>query len=312
MARSSAPRPRPTPAASLAAARALSASLPDLLVEARRVALTVAAGWHGRRQVGAGEAFWQFRPFAPGESATRVDWRRSARDEGLYVREREWQAAHTLWLWSDLTVSMDFVSTLGRVSKRDRAVVLMLALGDLTARAGERIGLPGYLKPTAHRLAAERLAAALPQAAAAGAFPDAQDAQAVRRFADIVVFGDFLDAPEEVGRRIEALAATGARGHLVQVLDPAEESFPYQGRTEFRDPETGARLTTGRAETWRAAYREALGAHRDGLRVLAQRLGWSFLVHHTDRPAAEPLLALHARLGGQAAGMRAGAGGGAA
>ena len=64
---------------SLTEAKGIAAGLPDLLVEARRVASTVLAGWHGRRVAGPGETFWQYRPFTPGEAAATVDWRRSAR-----------------------------------------------------------------------------------------------------------------------------------------------------------------------------------------------------------------------------------------
>src|SRR5580692_11962120 len=77
--------------------RTLAAAMPRLILEARRVAATVLHGSHGRRRVGPGENFWQYRRFVSGEPASRVDWRRSARDDHLYVREREWEAAHTVW-----------------------------------------------------------------------------------------------------------------------------------------------------------------------------------------------------------------------
>ena len=81
--------------------RTLAASLPRLVLEARRIAANVIHGLHGRRRAGAGESFWQYRRFVSGEPAQRVDWRRSARDDHLYVREQEWEAAHTVWLWPD-------------------------------------------------------------------------------------------------------------------------------------------------------------------------------------------------------------------
>ena len=286
------------------AAKSLSSTLPDLLVGARRVAATVAAGWHGRRQAGPGETFWQFRPFSAGESITRIDWRRSAKDDHLYVREREWESAHTVWLWPDLSPSMEFRSRLAATSKRDRAVVVTLALADLLARAGERVGLPGILKPTPSRQAAERAADAVVQLAERRALPDPTP---IRRFSDVVLIGDFLDRIETIEATCARIAGSGARGHLVQVMDPAEETFPFAGRTEFRDPETGERIVAGRAETWSEAYRERLAVHREALRALAARLGWTFMLHHTDRSAAEPLLALHARLGaGGGANIRAG------
>ena len=94
-----------------ARARRLRASLvPDLLVEARRIVNTVIAGWHGRRRRGIGENFWQFRPYVEGEAMSRIDWRRSARDDHTYVRDREWEAAHTVWLWADPSPSMLYKS----------------------------------------------------------------------------------------------------------------------------------------------------------------------------------------------------------
>src|SRR5262245_36392058 len=73
----------------------LLTAIPRLVLEARRVAASVFHGLHGRRRAGPGENFWQYRRFMSGEPASRVDWRRSGRDDHLYVREREWEAAHT-------------------------------------------------------------------------------------------------------------------------------------------------------------------------------------------------------------------------
>lgn len=287
-------RPPAPETAPLPRAKALSAALPDLLIQAQRLSATVVAGWHGRRRAGPGEQFWQFRPFAPGEPVSRIDWRRSARDEHLYVREREWEAAHTLWLSADLSASMDYRSDLAEVSKRDRALVLLLALADLAARGGERVGLMGLSRPVAARDAAERIAATLALTPPDTALPQAG---AVRRFSDVVLLGDFLDPVDDLIAWVERLAGLGVRGHLVQVLDPAEESFPFSGRIEFIEPETGARLMAGRADAWGEIYRTRLAERRDTLDRLTRRAGWSFLVHHTDRSAAEPLIALSARLG---------------
>ncbi|MCX5495213.1 DUF58 domain-containing protein [Kaistia dalseonensis] len=283
---------------SLAEAKGLADSLPGLLVEARRIATTVLAGWHGRRRSGPGETFWQFRPFVAGEAPGRIDWRRSARDEHLYVREREWEAAHTIWLSADLSTSMDFRSRLAVASKRDRAVVLTLAIGELLAAAGERIGLLGLSDPILARNAAERMAETLahldkPQ-------PGLPEAHRLSRFADLVLIGDFLDPLDEIEAALAAYARHGVTAHLVEIRDPIEETFPYAGRTEFRDAESGAVYTVGRAEQIGADYRRHLLARREHLAATCRRLGWTHLVHRTDRPATEPLLALHARLSDRA------------
>ncbi len=277
----------------LTEAKIIAEAMPDMLIEARRVAATVIAGWHGRRTSGRGETFWQFRPFVPGEAAASIDWRRSARDEHLFVREKEWEAAHTMWMWVDLSPSMDFRSRLATVSKQNRAIVLTLALADLLATAGERIGLLGATDPILARNGAERLAAALPLAARD---PQAPNTRSLRRFADVIMIGDFLDPWEETEKTLTAILGAGAHAHLVQVVDPIEETFPYAGRTEFHDPETGARHLVTRAERYRDEYHDRLAALRDRLAEICRRLDWTFLIHRTDRPATEPLLALHARL----------------
>src|SRR4029079_10712295 len=87
--------------AAVGKSRKLAARIPRLILDARRVAATVIHGLHGRRRAGPGENFWQYRRFVSGEPAQNIDWRRSARDDHLYVREREWETSHTIWLWPD-------------------------------------------------------------------------------------------------------------------------------------------------------------------------------------------------------------------
>lgn len=276
----------------VAEGRSLAARLPDLLVEARQVAGTVAAGWHGRRRAGIGEDFWQFRPFGSGEPIRGIDWRRSARGETLFVREHELQNAHTVWLSVDLTSSMNYRSQPSLASKRDRAVVLALGLAELLSRAGERVGLAGDPSPVLSRLGAERIAEKLARVGT-DARPPIGD---VRRFNDVVVIGDFLAPPEEIAAFLKPVLGAGARAHLVVIVDPAEESFPFTGHVRFIDPETRASLVAGAAEDWRTEYLQRLRRHRAGLEALTATSGWSLLVHHTDRPAVEPLLDLHVRL----------------
>src|ERR1051325_6103632 len=123
--------------AAVGKSRKLAARVPRLILEARRVASTMIHGLHGRRRAGPGENFWQYRRFVNGEPSNSVDWRRSARDDNLYVREREWEASHTIWLWTDRSPSMDFVSKLSEWSKLDRALVVSFALRSEERRVGK-------------------------------------------------------------------------------------------------------------------------------------------------------------------------------
>ena len=275
--------------------RTLADAMPRLILEARRVAATVIHGLHGRRRAGPGENFWQYRRFMSGEPAQNVDWRRSARDDFLYVREREWEASHTVWIWPDRSPSMAFASGLTTDSKLERGLVVAFALAEVLVQGGERIGLPGLMRPTASRNVIEKMAQAiLHDPTERGSLPPsfAPSAQA-----EIVVLSDLWSPAPEVLATLGQLSGTGAHGHVVQIVDPAEETFPYSGRIEFTEPEGAGSVTAGRAEAWRNDYRALLARHRGQIRAETDRLGWTFVIHRTDRPASELLLALHSRMG---------------
>ena len=271
--------------------RTLAASLPRLVLEARRIAANVIHGLHGRRRAGAGESFWQYRRFVSGEPAQNVDWRRSARDDHLYVREQEWEAAHTVWLWPDRSPSMAFASKGVRDSKLERALIVTFALAELLVAGGERVGVPGLMIPTASRSVIDKMAQAmLHDSATRASLPPSFVPTSL---SEIVVLSDFWSPIAEIKTMLAGLSAAGAHGTLVQVVDPAEETFPYSGRIEFVEPEGGGVITAGRAEKWASDYVARVAAHRDEIRIEAGRLEWLFSTHTNSRSAAELLLYLH-------------------
>lgn len=271
--------------------RTLAASLPRLVLEAHRIAANVIHGLHGRRRAGAGESFWQYRRFVSGEPAQNVDWRRSARDDHLYVREHEWEAAHTVWLWPDRSPSMAFASKAARDSKLERGLIVTFALAELLVAGGERVGVPGLMNPTASRSVIDKMAQAmLHDSAPRASLPPSFVPTAL---SEIVVLSDFWSPMAEIRTMLAGLSASGAHGTLVQIVDPAEESFPYAGRVEFVEPEGGGTITAGRAEKWAGDYVTRVAAHRDQIRAETGKLGWLFSTHTTSRSAAELLLFLH-------------------
>ncbi len=276
----------------------LAARIPRLILEARRVASTVIHGLHGRRRAGTGENFWQYRHFTSGEPAHRIDWRRSARDDHLYVREREWEASHTIWMWADRSPSMEFSSALTEWSKLDRALVVSFALSEVLVQGGERVGIPDLMRPTANRNVIETMAQRIVHDHSER--PSLPPSFTPAPFSEVVVLSDLWSPIAEYRKTIGQLAASGARGHVVQVVDPAEETFPYSGRMEFVESEGLGSITAGRAETWRNDYQALLANHRAALRAETEALGWTFTVHRTDRGPTELLFALHARMGANA------------
>lgn len=274
----------------------IAAHFPALMIEAERIAQAVAAGVHGRRRAGPGENFWQHRPYAFGDPVSSIDWRQSARASGrLYVRQNEWEAAAAVWIWPDASASLEYASARGLSTKRRRVDVLATALAILLSRGGERVGLIGARARPFHGRAAPSL---FLEALLAGRRDRASSPPVtpVSLGARIILLSDFFAEPDVVAGTIRSYARAGATGALVQVVDPAEEDFPFQGRTDFQDTESKDHLLFGDAAAAGADYRTKFTAHREELSALARRFGWTFIAHRTDRPAQTPLLALYAAL----------------
>ena len=282
---------------------AIAGRLPPLLIAAERIAATVTQGVHGRRRVGSGDVFWQHRPYYPGDELRRLDWRQSAKSDKIYLRQMEWSAAQTVYLWCDLSPSMDYASQRDLPTKAERAMVLLLALSHVLARAGERVALIGDPEPPiSGRAVAERLADRLQhrtQVAQSKAENNKESesslppAVLLPAHAHAVLIGDFLSPVAEFRALIERFAARDVRGHVLQVLDPAEVAMPFLGRVRFRGLEREGELLMSRVESIREAYLAKLDSHREELRALARHAGWSFSTHVTDAAGAPALLALY-------------------
>lgn len=275
-----------------ARAETLGQSLPPLLAAAEHLSATVILGEHGRRRAGMGDEFWQYRPAHAGDSARMIDWRRSARADTHSVREREWQAAQSVTLWVDTARSMAFTGDKARPPKADRARLLALALAMLLLRGGERVGLAGdAAPPRSGRGQVDRLALALADDAAADY--GAPVASGMVAHGRAVFLSDFLGDLTGVEQAMARASDKGVRGALVQVLDPAEESFPFDGRTIFESMGGTLRHETLRAGDLKARYLARLAERKDRLAALGRASGWHYLTHHTGESAQAALLWLY-------------------
>ena len=284
-------------------AESLAASLPPLLVAAERLSSSVNLGVHGRRKAGIGETFWQFRRYSHEDPSTLIDWRQSAKSQHLFVREREWEAAEAVWFWRDGSASMRFHSNKELTTKIDRANLLALSLASLLVRGGERIALlgDGYA-PASGRAPMRRIAHSLIDLSPADRAlpPDAP----VTKNSQFVWFSDFLSPISEIESALRRLARLGLTGHLVHVVDPAEEDFPFAGRTRFESVANTESHIVGRAESIRASYRARFRAHGEAVSAIARRLSWSYLAHRTDKRPEAALIALYADISGTDAKLR--------
>jgi uncharacterized protein (DUF58 family) len=196
-----------------------------------------------------------------------------------------------VWLWPDRSPSMAFASKDARDSKLERALIVTFALAELLVEGGERVGIPGLISPTASRSVIDKMAQAmLHDDAARLSLPPSFVPSPL---SEIVVLSDFWSPISDIRTTLAGLSASGAHGALIQVVDPAEETFPYSGRVEFVEPEDGNVIVAGRAESWASDYVARVALHREQIRTETAKLDWLFSTHTTSRSAAELLLFLH-------------------
>ncbi len=284
-----------TPAALRAQAESLASPLPALLAEAEHLATTVLLGDHGRRRAGLGDTFWQYRPAQSHDEVRSIDWRRSGRSDGQFVQDKEWQIAQSVILWVDQAASMTFSSDKDLPTKGTRARTLALATAILLIRGGERVGLTGL------RLPPRRGEAQIMQMANLLSQDDSLDygspeTQGMLPHSRALFVSDFLGDMAPVEDALLRAADRGVRGALLQILDPQEEAFPFDGRTIFESMSGTLRHETLKAGDLKHRYLDRLAERKDRLAHLARTTGWQFSTHHTGTSASTALLWLYGAL----------------
>ncbi len=279
------------------AAREASA-FPSLLAEAERAAAAV-FGVHGRRRAGSGETFWQYRQAQPGDSMQSIDWRRSGRSDEVFVRETEWETAQTVWLWADDAASMRFQSKKSPTPKSDRATLLALSIAILLERGGERFAFLGRKDRSIRmgRAGVNRAALLLSrEREPEGDYGYPPNEVLYTGGSRAVFMSDFFGDLDKLKIAMTEATSRRVKGVLLQVVDPAEEAFPYKGRILFESIAGGLKYDADRAESLHDAYRTKLAERRDTLKLLARKAGWRFAIHRTDQPVSPTLLMLHQTL----------------
>jgi uncharacterized protein (DUF58 family) len=277
------------PAMSLEAqvSEAADAALPAIIMDARRAAVSIVMGEHGRRRAGAGDAFWQHREWTNGESVRQIDWRRSARSDKMFVRERERQVPALLQVWSDHRSGMDWQSDARLPTKAQRGLVLGLALAIATKSGGERVCAIGPNAPLTNELLFAHVlinaGTYFPERILAG---------------QVVIVSDGLEAPQVWEQRAKAVRSARAELIVVLVADPAEAAFPYQGRVSFTASTGATPVIVGRAQSAQSDYQNAYKRHIESVATAIKDAGGQVFFHATNEPVMPILLTLARALDG--------------
>lgn len=260
-----------------------SAALPALLAEAEKAATSILSGDHSQRKTGIGEKFWQFREYDPSDRPQDIDWRQSGKGDRVYVRQKEWQTLQTALFWCQRDEGMNYASAPALPRKGECALVLSLALALLLSRAGEQIGpADGSLAPGRSDSTLEKLGRHLYEAAAPQALPPAEILP-VRKNSSLIMAGDFLQPASDIAPLFRQLGTRSGAGLVIQVLDPAELSLPFDGRAIFEDPQGQNRQNIDHVPSVRSQYIARINAHIDEVKMLCRKNRWHWLLHTTDK-----------------------------
>ncbi|TVQ85078.1 MAG: DUF58 domain-containing protein [Micavibrio sp.] len=267
-------------------------SLPALIVAAERVAMSVVQGSHGRRRVGMGESFWQFRNYMPSDPVRSIDWRQSAKRDSHFIRQTEWEAAQTIVLWHDASGSMDYSSDPKKYpEKRRYAMFILLALAGALLRGGENVLIPGNRPVQGYPFlghAAEMMMRQNRPLSDLGRLP---------RDAHGIFITDGLADPDQLAEDVHRLSLQRVTGQFVHLVDPAERSLPFSGHAVFLGLEEGeAPQKIQDVRAVREAYLERFAEHGKKLERLAKAAGWAFHECGTDTPPAEAVLPIYETL----------------
>ena len=264
----------------------LASQIESLTLKAQTIANHVLHGAHPRRKSGSGETFWQFREYTQDDDTRHIDWRQSAKTDRIYIKQKEEDRAQKALFWCNTSPSMRYSSDKNIMEKREAAQILSLALGLLIARGGDPVGSmvdkhTGHSEKSLTRLAHTLLGnndAALPPTSSP-----------IPAHAHLFLCGDFLNPIEDIAAILETLAEKTRNGCIIQILDPAELSFPFTGRIQFNAPSEHDPLTIDHTASIREDYIARITRHNEALKTLCNRLGWDYHLHRTDQPLEDIL-----------------------
>jgi uncharacterized protein (DUF58 family) len=277
--------------------------LGTVFVGARQAVESVLSGQHRSVRRGLSVEFAGHRPYQPGDDLRRLDWIVYARSDRWDVRQYEEETRLRATVVLDASGSMGFGGADGG-GKLSYAKMLIAALSFLMVRQSDSVGLAicdtevrAHLPPAGtmgHALTLiERLEQVVPGGETALGGVLEQLAPRLVRRGLVILVTDAFDDPESLARGLQLLRYRKQDVRVLQIIDPLEERFPFQGMIEFLGLEREPRLRLD-GDRVRAFYQEALAAHRARLAELCHGLNVQLETLRTDEDLALALVRVFA------------------
>ena len=276
-------------------AEAHSDALSALLIKAQNSVDTLIHGEHLKRKAGTGERFWQFRDYTESDRPQDIDWRQSAKGDSVFVRERERQNRQHIGFWCSARSSMQFASNDQNQTKAEAAQIITLALALLFTKGHENVRMIDGDFPAGH---SDKALMQMAEHLVMADKSDLRDSviQSAKPNENMIWIGDFLDSPEDLSEILRSGYTQNSADHnfLIQVLDPAEITLPYEGRCLFQTNTAKERIEN--VSAIRDAYQERIENHLSAIEKLCTQSGWHYFFYRTDSDITEFLMSVWARV----------------
>jgi len=272
---------------SIVKAQDLSASFERLLARHQTVSSLSAYGLHNRKRSGLGERFWQYRAYETGEDASKIDWRRSARGDQLYVKEKELESLRDYNIWIDCASSMKFLSTLGQEDKLTRAIIIGLAIADLILRSGDRVGLLGSSAPSSSHVALKKIAHQLEEHIVSNFNSSIPLLARPSKRSKIIIISDFLNNSANLKDTLNYYSNFEISGLIIMINDPCEVAFPFSGETQFFNTENNQHYYAGEAQHIAKQYHRVFEKHKLHTQKIAIENRFQYYHHITNQSVDE-------------------------
>lgn len=227
---------------------------------------------HRTADRGASTEFIEHREYRRGDELRSIDWRVLARTERLFVKVHEMESNMHVHLVLDTSASMRVPPPAGLPSKLDLACTIAGAVAMMVETQQDAVGLlcvgdrleeaiPAKQGPAHLGLIYQHLAK--PRGDGGGGRYGQIILDSCSRFgkrAVVFLITDALDDPETLRSAMQNLRVRQHDVTLVQILDRNEVEFPFDRMTEFRHPESRAKVV-GDPAALRAGYLSRLQNH---------------------------------------------------
>lgn len=268
--------------------------LKGLELKARMIVEGYVSGLHKSPYHGFSVEFAEHREYVQGDDLRYVDWKVFGKSDRIYLKQYDEETNFTCHLLVDSSESMAYRSDKVPFSKFEYAQHVAAALAYLIIHQQDAAGLATFdssvghiLRPGSTPAQLRQLCHLLDETQPGGETsigPILHDlAERIKRRGLVVILSDFFDDPATL---LLGLKHFRHRRHdvvLLQIIDPAEQDFPFIDPTLFKGLEgLGDQHTEPRS--LKAAYQREFEEFLREIRGGARDMRMDYVLLRTDQP----------------------------